>query len=262
MQHWVLIKGMKQDQRHWVDLPDRFREAFGGEVVCLDLPGVGTEVARDAPATVDELAQDLRARFVDQVGTPDGRWGVLGLSLGGMVAIQWAATHPGDFGGVVVGNTSAANVARPHWRLKPRNWVPMVRLSAMRDVGRRERAVLDLITAVKPDHEKDEVARHYARLQGEAPFTRRTLLRQIRAGGSFHAPERLTQPLLVLVGARDTLVDPRCSEALAARLAAPMVRHPEAGHDLSLDAPGWVVDRVKDWASGQAFQSTSPSGRK
>ena len=47
-----------------------------------------------------------------------------------------------------------------------------------------------------------------------------------------------------------------------ARDELPMVRHPEAGHDLSLDAPGWVVDRVKDWASGQAFQSTSPSGRK
>jgi pimeloyl-ACP methyl ester carboxylesterase len=52
-------------------------------------------------------------------------------------------------------------------------------------------------------------------------------------------------PVTVLVGARDTFVDPRCSAALAGWLGVTPSIHPDAGHDLTLDAPAWVVDQIE-----------------
>ena len=44
--------------------------------------------------------------------------------------------------------------------------------------------------------------------------------------------------------------DPRCSAALARRWSARRAVHPDGGHDLSLDDPGWLADTLADWAGG------------
>ena len=58
-----------------------------------------------------------------------------------------------------------------------------------------------------------------------------------------------TPPLwtLVLAGAKDPLCDPECPVKLSRRFSAPLAIHPEAGHDLSLDAPEWLAAQVRCW---------------
>lgn len=259
--HWVLLKGMKQDQRHWVGVPEALAEASGGDVLCLDLPGVGTEAGRPSPWTVDEMAADVRRRFVEQ-RPHDGPWGVIGLSLGGMVAMAWAARWPDDLARVALGNTSGGGASRPRHRLRPTAWRTLARLPLVRDVRRRERGVLDLITTTADAERKDALAARNAALHREIPFGRAKLARQLAAAATFRAPRKLPQPVLVLVGRGDQMVDPRCSDDLARRFDADLAVHPEAGHDLGVDAGDWLVTSIASWASGQPDQSTAPPGRK
>ncbi|MCB9682537.1 MAG: alpha/beta fold hydrolase [Alphaproteobacteria bacterium] len=259
VRHWVLMKGMKQDQRHWVDLPQRLADAFGGRVLCLDLPGAGTEVERPAPATVAALAADVHGRWEAARGD-DGPWGVMAFSLGGMVALQWAATWPDGLGAVVVGNTSAGDASPPWRRITPPALVRMARAASTRDPVAREHAVLGLISARQTDARRAELARRYADLQAERPLSGATLLAQLRAGAGFRAPRHLDVPLLVLTGGGDRFVDPRCGAALARRYGAPRAHHPDAGHDLGLDAPAWVVAAARAWCDGEDPTSVVSGG--
>jgi len=58
--------------------------------------------------------------------------------------------------------------------------------------------------------------------------------------------------------ARDALVDARCSQALARAWGVPLAIHPDAGHDLPLDAGPWVVERVRAWAAAPQSAPTRP----
>lgn len=246
MRGWVLVKGMKQDQRHWLGFQDRFAEELGTEVMCLDLPGAGTEVDNMPPRTVEAMAEDLRTRWLRQGGTP-GEWGILGLSLGGMAAMAWANQHPTDFQRVVIGNSSSRDSGAPYERLSWRSWPKVLRTLVIKDDVAREEVVLTMTTSDASPARRTEVAHAFARLQREAPYNRQAFVRQLLAGSRFRAPRGLKPPVLVLNGQGDTFVDPRCSERLAAHLGAEFVRHPTAGHDLSLDAPDWLMASVKAW---------------
>ena len=63
----------------------------------LDLPGFGTEHARGSPSTAAGIAEDVRARWLALRETNPGPWGLLGMSLGGMVTMAWCRAHPRDF---------------------------------------------------------------------------------------------------------------------------------------------------------------------
>ncbi len=247
MSGWVLIKGLKQDQRHWLGFDQRLQERLGAPVVCLDLPGAGTRAGRPVPASVEGMAAELRGQWLERVGETEGPWGVLGLSLGGMVAMAWAHAFPDDLQWVVLGNTSARQTGGPHERLHWRAWRTLLRALREPDVVKRESLVIGMVSRHTDDARRAELARTYARFHDEAPYDRRAFMVQLLAGSRYHAPPPLPQRVLVLSGAGDTFVSPRCSDRLAEHLEAELQRHPTAGHDLSLDAPGWLADSIESW---------------
>jgi pimeloyl-ACP methyl ester carboxylesterase len=261
---WVLLKGMKQTSRHWVGVPEQLSARLdGAPVLTFDLPGTGGAADRRVPWSVPEMAQDVRARWLPERGRAE-RWGLLGLSLGGMVSISWADQHPDELQLVVIGNTSARGAAWPQERLWWRSWPALVRAIRTRDPVLRERRVLDLVCQTYGSGARDQLALRYAELTREEPFGLGAFARQLVAGSRYRAPKAIEVPLHVLSGARDTFVAPACSDRLARRFGAPLHRHPEAGHDLSLDAPEWLIDRLlfAMQSVDDQPQATSPPGRK
>jgi pimeloyl-ACP methyl ester carboxylesterase len=240
---WLLVKGMRQDARYWFDVPDRLAARVPGRVLTLDLPGVGSAAHRPAPWDVDGLVDDLRARFLEAAAPGDGPWGLVGLSLAGMVALRWAARFPEELAHVVVGNSSDGRHSWPWRRLRLAN-LPRMAATARRRGVARERASLDLVVALRGPAERDALAAHYAAWQREIPCTPATLARQLVAGATFRGPAAVEVPLTFLVGRGDRFVDPRCTDALAAAHGAPLIAHPTAGHDLSVDAPDWLIARI------------------
>lgn len=238
---WLLIRGLSREQRHWGEFPAILAEATGEQVRTIDPPGFGTESARRSPARLSEITDDLRARFGADAG--DGPWSILGISLGGMIALDWCARFPADFDRCVVVNTSTR--LSPVWqRFRPATVPNLLGSRLRKDAVAAERASL-AITVNRPDHDLDALAAEFARWTAERRPSPASLRGQVVAATRFRAPGPLAVPVLVLASEGDRLVAPDCSRRLAAHLGAPLVVHPDGGHDLALDDPHWICDQLR-----------------
>ena len=249
MSDWVLLRGLTRESRHWGDFPRRLGAAPGGaRVTCLDLPGNGKLNGLDSPRRVEAMADYCHAELARIGGLTPCR--VLAMSLGAMVAVAWAQRHPKDIDAAVLISTSLRPFSPFHRRLRPANYLRLLRLLAL-GTGEQEieTAVLEMTTRLVLD--PVAVIGQWRQWRRENPVSRRNALRQILAAARYRAPRRRPfDRLLLLAGERDALVDPRCSLQLAAQWDAPVAVHPEAGHDLPLDDAAWVLARIKSWLEG------------
>jgi alpha-beta hydrolase superfamily lysophospholipase len=138
--------------------------------------------------------------------------------------------------------------SRFHRRLRWQNYPAIVRQLLLGGVRRQEQLVLRLTSVAHgADGRDSELLQRWVDYQNEYPVSRLNALRQLLAAARFSAPPRPTAaqaPLLVLASAQDKLVDPRCSQQLAHAWGAQFRVHPDAGHDLPLDAGPWVAAQV------------------
>lgn len=250
---WVLLRGLMREQRHWGRFPNLLAETVAGaEVVTPDLPGNGERHALPSPTTVAGMVafcrQDLLARGLRPP------YSLLALSLGGMVAVEWASRHPDELTRCVLINTSMRPHSRFHQRLRWQNYGAIVRQLLDGGVEQQERLILRLTSRHGDAAERAGLLHRWLGYQREFPVARANALRQLWSAARYRAPAaRPAVPLLVLGSAGDQLVDPRCSRRLAEAWQAEHHEHPDAGHDLPLDDGAWVAGRVAKWlAAGKA----------
>lgn len=244
---WILLRGLVRDQRHWHDFPQRFAEGLGGaSVIALDMPGNGLLHRQRSPASIAAMVEYARVELRRRGVPPPYR--LFAISLGGMVAAAWADAHPREIERAVLVNTSLRPFS-PFWqRMRTSAWPTILRMAVDADARRSEQAVLRLTSAHAVQHE--DLLDDWVRWRHSHPVSRGNALRQLRAAITYRAPRHApTVPLLILVALGDALVDPRCSQRLAQRWNVAIGRHPDAGHDLTLDDPQWVIAQVRDWNS-------------
>ena len=248
---WVLLRGLIREQRHWEGFVEQMQSRFPGDtVVALDLPGNGSLHGDSSPTRIEAMVGALREQLSSRGLQPP--FHVFSLSLGAMVTVSWMTDYPGEVAGAVLVNTSMARFS-PFWhRLRPANYGRILAALLTRDRLTKERIILGITTNLIDDQTREAVARRWRDIALDAPVSTRNSLRQLRAAARFQAPAHLpgSLPVLVLNGGKDRLVSPRCSRALADAWDLPLKVHPEAGHDLTLDAGSWALDTLEDWLSG------------
>jgi len=249
---WLLLRGLIRESRHWLDFPEYFAshvKSIDGtptSVVFVDLPGFGTENDAAVPPTVPDFVDDMRRRLREQV--PEGeKIGICAVSLGGMVALSWLARFPEDFACGVVINSSLGDVSPVWHRMLPRTWPNILRAPFM-DHATRERLLLGM---TRRQGDLDDDARRYAEVAALTPPKPKNAVAQLRAAIKVKSPTSVAVPTWVLASTGDNLVSWRCSEAIAKRLNLPLKLNegtgPDAaGHDLPVDQPGWVCDRINE----------------
>jgi len=246
MTAWIFLRGLTRESRHWGDFPAVFRrEMPDTEVFVPDLPGNGRLNALRSPAGIGAMAGHCRATLQAQGVRPP--YCLLAMSLGAMVAAEWATRHPEDLSGAVLISTSFGGISPFHRRLRPRNYATLLGLAlpGMNDAA-REAAVLRLTSRLAED--RDRIVRDWSAWRREHPVARANALRQLWAAACYRPPaQRPAVPLLVLAGARDGLVDPACSRELARLWQTGYAEHPAAGHDLPLDDGAWVARETASW---------------
>jgi pimeloyl-ACP methyl ester carboxylesterase len=247
MTTWVFLRGLTREARHWGDFPERFRAAFNGEaaemeILTPDLPGNGRLYALPSPLSISEMMESCRRQLRDQGKAPP--YHLLALSLGGMVAVAWGSRYPEECRSAVLMSTSLRPYSPFYLRLRPRGWPTLLRLIPARGLT-RERAILRLTSARAP--ELQAVLPNWVAYARECPVSRIGALRQLIAAARFKALEKPAVALLFLAGAGDRMVHPDCSRRLARAWDADFFLHPDAGHDLTLDAGDWVAQTVKAW---------------
>ena len=243
---WVLLRGLTREQGHWGAFPQTFAAAVPlAHVIALDLPGNGALHRERSPARVEAMTEHCRAALRARGVVPPYR--LLAMSLGAMVAADWAARHAHELAAAVLINTSLRPFSPWHERLKPSSYVTLLRLMLTRPSARDAELAVLCLTSRAPDR-CAEVLDAWVALRRAHPVSAGNALRQLWAAARYRAPRiALRVPMLLLTSAGDRLVHTRCSQALARRWGAPIAVHPWAGHDLPLDDGEWVAEQVRQW---------------
>jgi pimeloyl-ACP methyl ester carboxylesterase len=242
--HWIFLRGLTRESRHWGGFVAQFEAAVpNSRVIALDLPGNGLLNQQASPMRVQDMMEHCRARL--KAGNIPPPYRLLAMSLGAMVAVAWASEYANEIATQVLINTSMRPFSPFYDRLRPANYGALLKLFVLSASPEAwERAIL----RVTSNQTGEAVLPHWLALRQANPVSRANALRQLATAARFRAP---TAPpsaaTLVLASARDRLVSVACSKALAGHWQFRLRIHPSAGHDLPLDDGPWVSEQVRDW---------------
>lgn len=244
----LLLRGMMRQCEHWGEFPHQLQELKNVDrVLCLDLPGVGTESGRVFLPVMSQVVQDIRSRFLlHEKNHSHEPWAILGHSLGGMIAMQWAHDFPHDFEKIIVVNSSSRDASLLK-RLKIFSAKKMLEIFLEKDIAEREKHILEMISNFK----KNDAAtiERWIKIAKEFPAHRHVAAAQLTAAAVFKSPKNINPPMLVLTSRADRMVDYTCSKFLAHKYHAHIHIHPTSGHDIALDDPAWLIEKIGSWIS-------------
>lgn len=247
MSTWILLRGLTRDSRHWGAFPDLLNAAMPDlKIITVDIAGNGSRHDERSPLSIARMVEDCRCALpVPNVESPIN---ILAMSLGAMVALDWAVRYPDEIRHCVLINTSLRGYSPFYHRLLPRNYWRLALMASTRSSTHWEASVLAMTSQIKPSGTLD----HWISLHQAFPVGKCNALRQLWAAARFNAPiQRPPCHMLLLASTHDNLVNVECSRTLAKNWQLPLVEHPFAGHDLPLDDGTWVIDQLKNWSSLQ-----------
>ena len=239
--NWVLLRGLGREKRHWYKFIEKMQSAFPtAEILPLNLPGI--ESTKNIPTDIKSMTDDVRAQWLQYKG--DKPWNILSISLGGMIAIDWCHRYPQDFNHLVTINTSSKTTSPTFKRISLDAIKTISQSLITKDIKKRERAVLKLTT--NQIDITDEVLDYWVAIAKETKLNRINLIKQLFAASKFDLPENLNLPYTLLASKADRFCHYSCSEKIARRFNANLVLHDKGGHDLSTDAPEWIIEQLKN----------------
>ncbi len=249
---WVLLRGLTREARHWGGLPlqlaTQLPQSAASGVVALDLPGNGEFFRLRSPTSVRAMVAFARERLLAQGLPPPYR--LLAMSLGGMVATDWAQQFPGEVGALVLVNTSMRPFSTPTQRLRPGAWPSLLRLAARWDDATGAERVIHGLTCRRSTILEEDIAA-WVDIRRSAPVRPGNAWRQLWAAARFSAAASAPAcPTLLLSSHADALVSAHCSQQLAFAWQAVHHSHPWAGHDLPHDDADWVCQHIAEWLPG------------
>jgi len=241
MSTWILLRGLTRESGHWGRFPELLQDRLpGARILALDLPGNGRLNQARSPARIEATMESCRQQL--QALAIEPPYHLLAMSLGAMVAVDWALKHPRELAGCVLINTSLRPFSPWYRRLRPTNYGDLLGLLFARRTAReREETILRLTSRhLQPDA---AVVDDWAALRQTRPVTPSNALRQLLAATRYRAPMQAPAvPLLVLASARG-------SRRLAQQWGVELIEHPTAGHDLPLDDGPWLAEQVAGWTA-------------
>lgn len=239
---FYLIRGLGREAAHWGEFAKTLQaQDFVSSVTCLDLPGSGKYNKISSPLTIGEYAEFI----LTQIQPGKNPKVILSISLGSMVAIEMVRKAPHLFTQLYVMNTSFANLSPLHHRLQIKAFKSLARIILIGDAKKREMEVLKLTS--NNSEAWPHMVELWADIAEKRPIAMKNFIRQLLAAGSYRiAKQSPAIPTIVLASGKDRMVDPSCSEKLAQHWNLPIYRNPEAGHDLAIDAPEWLIETVAE----------------
>lgn len=245
MKTWLLLRGLGRDKRHWGDFVMQFQHSFSHDkVLTIDTLGNGEYSQLKSPLSIQAYTDHCRetlAKIHDQKPI-----NLVALSLGGMVAMDWAERFGDQLQSVNLINTSAANLTPPHKRLKLRTLISLLQAMLLkRDDESVEKAI---IQATSNRQYNQTTILDWVEFRHSNSTSIGNIIRQLLAAASFKVSDKLKQQsgkIVVYNSKYDQIVNAIASYDLSQYLDCPLVVHPRAGHDLPLDAGHWLIEQIK-----------------
>lgn len=236
----VFLHGGGLSGRMWRPQVERLREY---RCVVPDLPEQGRS-AQIKPFTLDDAARRIEELIEERcsVGGAPARAHLVGLSLGGAVALTVVRRRPELVERVVVSGT-AAGLGRflgavSKWSAAAYRWFStetLVKLS-MKQFG---------VPAEYADMFREDLA---------AGATEALVRHTADALMALRLPDDAEVPVLTAVGSRETWFAKRAARKIAAVVpGALVVEVPGAGHVWNLEHPDLFADMVRAWCEGETL---------
>jgi len=237
---WVMLRGLGRHSDHWGKFAELMGDEFD-EIQCINLPGISSN-DKNIPISISDIVDQIRDEFLKNKSTDD--WSILAISLGGMVALDWVNRYPKDFKQIVTINSSTRSLSKFYERMQPGAIKVIAKAVFEKDVKKREKAVLELTCDMKKITEED--LDKAVEISNKMTIDKKIFAKQLFAATKFVTPDSLQTPYTVIAGAKDRLASVNCSKALANHFNAPIIIHPDAGHDLGTDDPEWLISEIKN----------------
>lgn len=259
----VLLRGLMRDSRHWYGFDELLSQQTAlslFNVICVDLPGNGTLVTQKSPMKMADYCAAVwqqidEALFAQHKRPEQTQLLLVGLSMGGMLALTMAAQCPERVKQVVLINSSAANLSPWYQRFQLGGLLVSLAKVLTSAIQNRvassqpqkphhwlEATVLAFTSQQLAQHSQVIVAWSELRQQCHTSFSNG--LRQIYASARFDCPVLTGVSVMVVVGNQDKLADPKCSEQLAQFYQAQLHQINDCGHDVSLDQPQQLLQII------------------
>mgnify|MGYP006173064777 FL=1 len=236
----LLIRGLSREQRHWGEFRPLLATKLTNPVLSFDFAGCGELYRQRSPCSISALRQSVRGQL-QQAAEFTGRVHLVAISLGAMLAADWAAQYPAEVASISLINSSARPLSPFYQRLRWQNY-PLLLRTLFAAANRRERIILQLTSAAASKHAG--VLPNWQLWQQQRPLSIANALRQLYAASRFVVPPAPLCPTLLLSSLGDKLVSPQCSQALARHWQVAHLQHPWAGHDLALDDAHWLSTQL------------------
>ena len=179
-----LIRGLVRESGHWGDYINSLREELPDySVHTLDILGTGVNHKKKSPITIRGIVDHLRDEYL-QLTTPSKDNYIVAISLGGMIAMEWAQHYPHDFKKGVLINTSVGRICSFHERLYFKNFPKLLNVAFSKDMNKKEKIVLSLV-ANTPLNQITDVHKKWVKIQKDRPVSPANSLRQVLAASMF-----------------------------------------------------------------------------
>lgn len=239
--NWILLRGLARGKGHWGSFVEKMQQKFPNDKLeLIDLPGNGERNQENSPASVAKFMEQIRSQseFVKQ----NQKFNILSISLGGMITVEWMRQHPHEVNKAVIMCTSAGNFSPPQDRFLLHNYVTAAYVLGKKDPAEKEDIVLRM--TVNSEKRRAEEFPQLSEYSKTHPLKNANLLKQLFAASQYKFPKEAPGDITLLGSFGDKLVSPKCSMAIGKRWNLPVEMHPWSGHDLAIDDPQWVLERL------------------
>ena len=240
----LLIMGLGYPSYLWHRTRPTINERY--RTIALDNRGSGQSDAPPGPYSIPLMASDAAATL-DAAGVDSAH--VFGLSMGGMIAQEFALQYPGRVRSLILGCTAAGgpSAARAEKQVTD-------------TLTARDKGFEELTQAMRPfvydastpaeRIEEDLVIRRKWFPRHEAYMAQ---LQAIFAWEAYSRLDKITAPTLIIHGEMDQLIPPGNSKLIAARIAgSKLVMLPRASHIFTTDQPEASREAIMEFLAAHA----------
>ena len=243
---WVLIRGLIRSRFHWGAFPDQLLNQLQQQqlappaLLLPELAGNGERFRDRTPLSIHRMMLDIRQQVANL--SPDNKRPLVlvAVSMGAMIATEWARCFPQEVARLHLINTSFSNFAPPWQRMK----IPPLLsfLCSLHSSDKLETAILHWTLNMKDSAGLLPLWRDYAATH---PLSMRNGLAQLLAASHFRGPAQApSEEVFFYNSQHDRLVDAACTRRIAERWQKTLLTHAKAGHDLPMDDPDWLIQQI------------------
>lgn len=257
--HLILLRGWGRSVRHWLGFDERLAQYF--RVLTLDARGIGRSTAKvDWNLSTEILAADV-CLCMDHLQIPSAH--ILGVSLGGMIALRMGQLYPHRLRSIIAVNASFKGSFSP--RLTPKALRTIV--GGVIDKERfPELLSYSLLSPQTSSTTRNAIAKEWEAIEKIEKLSIAVAIKQLLAASRFAHHRHLRQittPTLLVYGTDDSFVSHHNTRKLAKLIPGSRLQPlTGAGHEPSLDRPEEFTSLIRQYVAEQEQHLSMPENEE